>query len=105
MDWQEFLKGESGRHGLSTKQTDTLLAALFSPEKEPLSQPQLSVKLHITDATVKQRMGEIYKKFENSFGQLVNQKGAGKLEILYNNLKQKYYQKPEPVVVTPVSNL
>ena len=105
MDWQEFLKGESGRHGLSTKQTDTLLAALFSPEKEPLSQPQLSVKLNITEATVKQRMGEVYKKFENSFGQLVDQKGAGKLEILYNKLKQKYYQKPEPVVVTPVSNL
>ncbi|MEG4292005.1 ATP-binding protein [Microcoleus sp. C2C3] len=105
MDWQDFLKGESGTHGLSTKQTDTLLAALFSPEKEPLSERQLSVKLNITEATVKQRKGEIYKKFENSFGQLVDQNGAGKLEILYNNLKQKYYQKPEPVVVTPVSNL
>jgi len=105
MDWQKFLKRESGTHGLSTKQTDTLLAALFCPEKEPLSERQLSVKLNITEATVKQRKGEIYKKFENSFGQLVDQNGAGKLEILYNNLKQKYYQKPEPVVVTPVSNL
>ncbi|MEG4111430.1 MULTISPECIES: ATP-binding protein [unclassified Microcoleus] len=105
MDWQEFLKGESGRHRLSTEQTETLLAALFSPEKPPLNQTELAVKFNIAEATVKQRMGEIYKKFGNSFGQLVDQKGAGKLEILYNNLKQKYYQKPEPVFVTPVSNL
>jgi hypothetical protein len=45
MDWQEFLQGESGRHGLSPEQTETLLAALFSSEKAHLNQAQLEVKL------------------------------------------------------------
>jgi len=98
MDWQEFLRGESGTHGLSMEQTETLLAALFSPEKAPRNQVELSVKLSISEATVKQRLGEIYKKFGNSFPQLIDQKGAGKLEILCTKLKQKYYPKPDPLV-------
>ena len=103
MDWQEFLKSESGRHGLSMEQTETLLAALFSPERSPLNQAQLSVKFSISEATVKQRLGEIYKKFGNSFPQLIDQRGAGKLDILHTKLKQKYYLSP-PLVVIPASN-
>ena len=91
MDWQEFLKGESGRHGLSMEQTETLLA-LFSSEIAHLNQIELSVELSISEATVKQRMGEIYKKFSASFPELANHEGAGKLRILHPKLKQKYYQ-------------
>jgi NACHT domain len=105
MDWQEFLKGESGMRGLSPEHTETLLAAISSPEKAPLNQVQLSVHLSIEEPTVKQRLGEIYKKFSASFPELANQQGAGKLRILHNKLKQKYYQLSAPVVVTPVSDL
>ncbi|MEG4089758.1 NACHT domain-containing protein [Microcoleus sp. Pol12B4] len=98
MDWQEFLRGESVRHGLSMEHTETLLAALSSPERAPLNQAQLSVKFSITEAAVKQRMGEIYMRFGNSFPQLLDQKGAGKLNLLFIKLKQKYYPKPDPVV-------
>jgi NACHT domain len=105
MDWQEFLKGESGMRGLSSEQTETLLAALFSPEKAPLNQVQLSAHLRIEEPTVKQRMGEIYKKFSASFSELASQQGAGKLRILHNKLKQKYYQASQPVVANQVSNL
>ena len=95
MDWQEFLKGESGRHGLSMEQTETLLA-LFSSEIAHLNQIELSVELSISEATVKQRMGEIYKKFSASFPELANHEGAGKLRILHPKLKQKYYQLSQP---------
>ncbi len=104
MDWQEFLKGESGRHGLSMEQTETLLVALFSPEKAPRNQVELSVKFSISEPTVKQRLGEIYKKFGNSFPQLIDQRGAGKLDILHTKLKQKYYQLSPPLVVTSASD-
>ncbi|MEG4069497.1 NACHT domain-containing protein [Microcoleus sp. Pol11C2] len=77
--------------------TETLLAALSSPERAPLNQAQLSVKFSITEAAVKQRMGEIYMRFGNSFPQLLDQKGAGKLNLLFIKLKQKYYPKPDPV--------
>ncbi len=98
MDWQEFLKGESGMRGLSTEQTKTLLAALFSPERAPRNQVELSLELSISEATVKQRLGVIYKEFGKSFPQLLDQNGAGKLDILFRKLKQKYYPKPDPVV-------
>ena len=103
MDWQEFLRGESGRHGLSMEQTETLLA-LFSSEKAALNQAQLSVELSISEATVKQRMGEIYRKFSASFPELDNHQGAGKLKILQSKLIQKYYQPSQPVVATQASN-
>ncbi|WP_293338588.1 NACHT domain-containing protein [Microcoleus sp. CAWBG58] len=105
MDWQEFLKGESGIRGLSSEQTETLLAALFSPEKAPLNQTQLSAHLKIEKPTVKQRLGEIYNKFSASFPELANQQGAGKLNILHTQLKQKYYQVSQPVVANQVSKL
>jgi len=105
MDWQEFLKGESGIHELSTEQTETLLAALFSPEKAPLNQTQLEVKLNTSDDNVKKRLGEIYKKFSKSFPELASQQGAGKLRNLHIKLKQKYYQPSQPVVATQLSNL
>lgn len=101
MDWQEFLKVESGMRGLSSEQTETLLAALFTPDKLPLNQAQLSVHLSIEEPTVKQRMGEIYKKFSAIFPELANQQGAGKLRVLHTKLKQKYYQLSPPVVITP----
>jgi len=103
MDWQEFLRGESGRHELSMEQRETLLA-LFSSEKAALNQAQLSVELSISEATVKQRMGEIYRKFSSSFPELSDQQGAGKLKILQTKLIQKYYQPSQPVVATQASN-
>lgn len=103
MDWQEFLRRESGTHGLSMEQTETLLA-LFSSEKAALNQAQLSVELSISEATVKQRMGEIYRKFSSSFPELSDQQGAGKLKILQTKLIQKYYQPSQPVVATQPSN-
>jgi hypothetical protein len=105
MDWQEFLKGESGIHELSTEQTETLLAALLSPDKAPLNQTQLEVNLNTSDDNVKKRLGEIYKKFSKSFPELASQQGAGKLRNLHIKLKQKYYQPSQPVVATQVSNL
>ncbi|WP_445171756.1 transcriptional regulator [Microcoleus sp.] len=104
MEWQEFLKGESGRHGLSMEQTETLLAALSSPDNFASNQAKLSLTFRISEATVKQRMGEIYRKFGKSFPQLIDTKGAGKLDILCRQLKEKYYQQPEPVVATPDPN-
>lgn len=104
MDWQEFLKGESGIHELSTEQTETLLSALLSPEKAPLNQAKLQVKLTTSDDNVKKRLGEIYKKFSKSFPELVSQQGAGKLRTLHTKLKQKYYQPSQPVVATQPSN-
>ncbi|MEG4004915.1 NACHT domain-containing protein [Microcoleus sp. Pol1C5] len=80
------------------EQTETLLAALFSPERAPRNQVELSLELRISEATVKQRLGVIYKKFGNTFPQLLDQNGAGKLDILFIKLKQKYYPKPDPVV-------
>ncbi|MEG3955278.1 AAA family ATPase [Microcoleus sp. herbarium2] len=78
--------------------TETLLAALFSPEREPLNQVELSVKFTIVEATVRQRLREIYKKFSNSFPELSDQQGAGKLKILQTRLIQRYYQPSQPVV-------
>jgi hypothetical protein len=98
MDWQEFLRRESGTHGLSMEQTETLLAALFSPEREPRNQVELSVELSIAEATVKQRMGEIYSRFSASFPELAHHQGAGKLKILHTRLIQRYYQPSQPVV-------
>ncbi|MBD1811311.1 transcriptional regulator [Microcoleus sp. FACHB-DQ6] len=91
-------------HELSTEQTETLLSALLSPEKAPLNQAQLEVKLNTSDDNVKKRLGEIYKKFSKSFPELASQQGAGKLRTLHTKLKQKYYQPSQPVVATQASN-
>ena len=91
MDWQEFLRRESGIRGLSMEHTETLLVALFSPEKAPRNQVEISGRLNIAEATVKQRMGEIYSKFSDSFPELETHQGAGKLRILRARLIQKYY--------------
>lgn len=98
MDWQEFLRSESGTHGLSMEHTETLLAALSSPEREPLNHVQLSGQFNIAEATVKQRLGEIYSRFSASFPELAHHAGAGKLRILRTRLIQKYYQPSQPVV-------
>ncbi len=91
MDWQEFLRGECGRHGLSMEQTETLLVALFSPEKAPRNHVELSRDLSIVEATVRQRMREIYSRFSASFPELEHHQGAGKLRILRARLIQRYY--------------
>ncbi|MEG4845163.1 NACHT domain-containing protein [Microcoleus sp. F10-C6] len=78
--------------------TETLLAALSSPEREPLNHVQLSGKFNIAEATVKQRLGEIYSRFSASFPELAHHAGAGKLRILRTRLIQKYYQPSQPVV-------
>ncbi|MEG5171381.1 NACHT domain-containing protein [Microcoleus sp. B3-D7] len=86
------------------EQKETLLAALFSPERAPLNKAQLSVKFSISEAAVTQRLGEIYKKFSKSFPELYDQQGAGKLKILQTKLIQKYYQPSQPLVDTQSSN-
>ncbi|MEG4186939.1 NACHT domain-containing protein [Microcoleus sp. Pol17_C1] len=86
------------------EQKETLLAALFSPERAPLNKAQLSVKFSISEAAVTQRLGEIYKRFSKSFPELSDQQGAGKLKILQTKLIQKYYQLSQPVVATQASN-
>ncbi|WP_333253696.1 ATP-binding protein [Microcoleus sp. S13_C5] len=78
--------------------TETLLAALSSPEREPLNHVQLSGKFNIAEATVKQRLREIYSSFSASFPELDHHAGAGKLRILRARLIQKYYQPSQPVV-------
>ena len=104
MDWQEFLRRESGIHGLSMEQTETLLAALSSPEREPRNHTELSVQFTIVEATVRQRMREIYSRFSASFPELAHHQGAGKLKILHTRLIQRYYQQSQPVVATQASN-
>ena len=104
MDWQEFLRRESGIHGLSMEQTETLLAALSSPEREPRNHTELSVQFTIVEATVRQRMREIYSRFSASFPELAHHQGAGKLKILHTRLIQRYYQPSQPVVATQASN-
>ena len=104
MDWQEFLRRESGIHGLSMEQTETLLVALFSPEREPRNHAELSVQFTIVEATVRQRMREIYSRFSVSFPELADHQGAGKLKILHTRLIQRYYQPSQPVVATQASN-
>ncbi|MCU0545947.1 MAG: ATP-binding protein [Oscillatoriaceae cyanobacterium Prado104] len=105
MDWQEFLKVEAGKHELTTEQTETLLVALFSAEKAPLTLVKLSDRLTTSEITVKKRLENIYKKFSDSFSELAQAKGAGKLKNLHTKLKKQYYQKLESVVVAPDSNL
>jgi len=104
MDWQEFLRRESGIHELSMEQTETLLAALSSPEREPRNHTELSVQFTIVEATVRQRMREIYSRFSASFPELAHHQGAGKLKILHTRLIQRYYQQSQPVVATQASN-
>jgi hypothetical protein len=80
------------------EQKDTLLIALFSPEREARNHVELSRDLSIAEATVKQRLGEIYSRFSASFPELAHHQGAGKLKILHTRLIQRYYQPSQPVV-------
>jgi hypothetical protein len=73
------------------EQTETLLVALFSPEKAPRNHVELSRDLSIVEATVRQRMREIYSRFSASFPELEHHQGAGKLRILRARLIQRYY--------------
>jgi hypothetical protein len=80
------------------EQKETLLVALFSPEREPLNYVELSGRFTIVEATVRQRMREIYRRFSASFPELAHHQGAGKLKILHTRLIQRYYQPSQPVV-------
>ena len=91
MDWQVFLRREAGKHSLSLEQQETLLAAL-PDENTKISQVKLVNELNISEATVKNRLGNIYDKFCGSCPALRDQEGAGKLELLRIYLKKNYYQ-------------
>jgi hypothetical protein len=91
MDWQDFLRQEAGKHGLSPEQEETLLAAL-PHENAQISQVKLANELQITEAAVKSRLKIIYDKFRESCPALANQEGAGKFELLRTYLKKNYYQ-------------
>ena len=104
MNWKEFIEGESGRHGLSKEQMDTLLETLCSSTDAHTSQQKIADKFNISVPTVKQRMGEVYKGFERTFPELGKQKGAGKLRLLYKNLRENYSQISQPVVTPQPSN-
>lgn len=104
MDWKEFIEGESGRHGLSKEQMETLLETLCSSINAHTSQQEIADKFNISVPTVKQRMGEVYKGFERTFPELGKQKGAGKLRLLYKNLRENYSQISQPVITPQPSN-
>ena len=104
MDWKEFIEGESGRHGLSKEQMETLLETLCSSTNAHTNQQKIADKFNISVPTVKQRMGEVYKGFERTFPELGKQKGAGKLRLLYKNLRENYSQISQPVVTPQPSN-
>ncbi|WP_244329216.1 transcriptional regulator [Tolypothrix sp. PCC 7910] len=91
MDWQDFLRQEAGKHGLSPEQEETLLAAL-PHENAQISQVKLADILKISEATVKSRLKIIYDKFRESCPALANQEGAGKFELLRTYLKKNYHQ-------------
>lgn len=100
MDWQDFLRQEAGKHGLSPEQEETLLAALLQ-ENAQISQVKLADELNISEAAVKSRLKNIYDKFRESCPALANQEGAGKFEILRTYLKKNYYQ---PEINTAIPN-
>jgi len=98
MDWQDFLHQEAGKHGLSPEQEDTLLAAL-PYENAKISQVKLAANLQISEATIKNRLGNIYEKFRESCPALVEQEGAGKFELLRTYLRKIYYQSQQNILV------
>ncbi|MBE8971017.1 NACHT domain-containing protein [Nostocales cyanobacterium LEGE 12452] len=100
MDWQVFLRRETAKHGLSLEQQETLLAAL-PDENTKISQVKLVNELNISEAAVKNRLGNIYDKFCGSCPALRDQEGAGKLELLRIYLKKNYYQ---PDINRAISN-
>ncbi|WP_236721344.1 ATP-binding protein [Trichormus sp. NMC-1] len=91
MTWQDFLNKQADIQGLSVEEKTTLLTALPDQDTQ-INQTQLSLKLSITEATVKSRLKEIYKNFQSVCPELGMQQGAGKFEILRKYLKQKYHQ-------------
>jgi hypothetical protein len=91
MAWENFIKQEARRHGLSSDEEKTLLEA-FPKENEQRNQKQLVTELCIAEPTVKSRLSAIYEKFKFSCRQLAQQNGAGKLKVLHEYLKKKYYQ-------------
>ena len=104
MDWQDFLKCEAGKHGLSRELMQTLLETFLTSTGTHTSQQKIAKKLNISVPTVKQRMAAVYKGFEKSFPELGKQKGAGKLRLLSKKLSQNYAQKSQPVVTPQPSN-
>ena len=100
MNWQEFLNHQADIRGLSVPEKQTLLTALPNADAQ-INQIELSTKCIITEATVKNRLQKIYKKFENVCCELSEINGAGKFEILRNYLKQQYYQFESDAVKKP----
>ncbi len=100
MDWQDFLRQEAGKHGLSPEQEETLLAAL-PHENAQISQVKLADELKISEAAVKSRLKIIYDKFRESCPALATQEGAGKFELLRTYLKKNYHQ---PDINRAISN-
>ncbi len=104
MDWQDFLRQEAGKHGLSPEQEETLLAAL-THENAKINQVKLADTLKISEAAVKSRLGIIYDKFGESCPALANQEGAGKFELLRTYLKKNYYQPDiNSAILNPVTS-
>jgi len=48
MDWKEFIEGESGRHGLSKEQMETLLETLCSSTDAHTNQQKIADKFNIS---------------------------------------------------------
>jgi hypothetical protein len=91
MIWQDFLNQQADTQGLSVEEKNTLLTALPHADAQ-INQIKLSHELKITEATVKNRLQKIYKKFEDVCPELAENKGAGKFEKLRIYLKHKYHQ-------------
>jgi predicted transcriptional regulator len=91
MNWQDFLNQQADTQGLSVEEKNTLSTTLPHADAQ-INQIKLSNELQITEATVKNRLQKIYKKFENVCPELAENKGAGKFEKLRIYLKHKYHQ-------------
>ncbi|HYW19381.1 MAG TPA: AsnC family protein [Nodularia sp. (in: cyanobacteria)] len=104
MNWLDFLGEEAGKRGLSPEQKETLLAAL-PQEDAQINHRELASDLSISEATVKSRLANIYKKFQVSCPELVQHQGAGKFEILRTYLKMNYYPAEQNLAVTNSVNL
>jgi predicted NACHT family NTPase len=89
---REFLSDIANRYGLSPEQTEVFLAK-FGNDK---SDQEIINAFHISDGTLRYRLGEIYKKFS------IGGKGTGKAHRLLSFLTGEYQK--DSALGSPSSN-
>ena len=99
MEWLEFLGNIGTKQGLSSKQTETLKELFPEEYGETVEQKWVGERLGIGVSMVKERMKQVYKKFEESCPKLKAKDSEakprttnckGKVEILHLYLRQEY---------------